>query len=1121
MKFVTQILLILFSFCQFLSASSVDKNNAAPKNSSFEKYLFYIENNEVDKDAVNSEIIRNNLEKDLIGAIVNYKQNKFEDSYRLLFTHLKEKPKILKYYEYLVKTAGVLNKYSQLKNFVSQREDETEFLYLSGLIDYYETNYRSAEEKFTKVLQTKLNSVEVLIYLSNTQRRLGDYKAATKTLQDAEKVISKTDPKTAEILVLRGSLYFLSDKYEEAEKAYKEGMHSAKESNNNIEIVKANLNLGMINDLNGNIAKARELFNSAYHLANKIYQKELAALVLSEWAVSFTYSNEPVEARKRYEKSYSIFQTFNNRERMALTAINIASLYLNIGNYRGALDYYNSALEKSGENVRAKMLSLRGLGDVYTNLANYTKALKYYDDAKELSKKIKDISNEAEINIGMGILFYNLGKPQKALELILENFDDINENELPYLKAELDQKAGIIYTSTGDYSKAEKFLAASIKLSDKFEDIYNSILSNTYLAYSYILNNNAKSGKKILRKQLKLCKEYGLNQLAGMQLLMISETSNGSWKYNDLKEAVKFSLSAGDKSTLAEIYFDIGKYHEKQEELGSAEEYFLKAISIVENQLPLLKNSSEMQITFFANYHQMYVSLTDLYLRTGNIQKAFRTLDRSRSRNTLYNLIGIKFSETNDIDLVNEFYDVNWKLQNNLGDADSLELRLQKIRNELANKFPELTNQLNIKSSAAGFLQPDIFSSNEYFISYFFNSDSIYVFKTSRKGLELIKLQTSVSNVEDIVSSISPYYNIKVIDKDIHFNKDLFSFNPDKAHELYMKILEPILNEIPENSELVFSLPNQLAALPFEFLTIDKRSTTSESSLFDRKYLIEYYSITYSPSFSIWKELKSRPNSKNKLALLAGDPDFNTGGNGYSSSRGVSEKLDLYSRDIKVLPLKYSLEEIEDIEGYFSNDVVLLKDKATETNFKKNAQSASVIHLSTHSFLYNNYPVVIFAEDDENDGYLETGEVAKLKLNSDMVVLSSCKSGLGNIDKAEGILGMQKVFFDAGASSVVLSLWDVSDKYTVSLMKYFYEFLSDGQTKSEALRNAKVKFVNEIDPNPYYWAAFTLSGNSNPIQFVNDSNIYIYLFGLIILMLLSYLYIKKKYLVRHNDFRSR
>jgi len=1105
MKIIAQILLVLFSFSQFLFASS-----------SFERYIFHIENNEVNKGAANSEIIKNDLEKDLVDAIVNYKLNKFEDSYRLLITHLKEKPTILKYYEYLVKTAGILGKYNDLKNFASQREDETEFLYLSGLIDYYETNYRSAEEKISRVLLATPNSIEILIYLSNTQRRLGDYEKAGKSLQSAIELISNTHPKTAEILVLKGSLFFLSDKYEKAEKAYKKGLQAARESGNNIEVIKANLNLGMINDLNGNIPKARELFESSYNLAKKIEQKELEALVLSEWAVSFTYSNEPVEARKRYEESYSIFETFNNRERMALTAINIASLYLNIGNYRGALDHYNSALERSGENVRTKMLAFRGLGDVYTNLANYTKALQYYDDAKVLSKKIKDLSTEAEINIGMGILFYNLGKPQKALDLINENFNKINENELPYLKAELEQKIGIIYASIGDYSNAEKYLNASINLSDKFDDIYNSILSNTYLAYSYILNYNSKSGEKILRRQLKLCKDYGLDQLAGVQLLMISETSDGNKKYNALKEAAKFSLSAGDKNTLSEIYFNIGKYYENKEQLGNAEEYFLKAISIIENQLPLLKNSSEMQITFFANYHQMYISLTDLYLKTGDVEKAFAILDRSRSRNTLYNLIGIKFSETNQVELVNEFFDANWKLQNNLGNTDSLKIRLQKISNELVNKYPELSNLLKFKNDDLGFLQPDIFGGNEYFISYLFDSDSIYVFNASRKGLTLVKLQTSVSDVENIISSISPYYNPKVVDKDIHFNKDLFSFNPDKAYELFKKLLEPVLSKVPKNSELIFSLPNQLAAIPFEFLTSEELMKSDRGSIFNRRYLIEDYPITYSPSFSTWKELRSRPNSKNRLALLAGDPDFNSTKNVFSETRGASEEFDLYSRDVKVLPLKYSSEEIEDIEGYFSNNVVLLKNEATETNFKKNAQSASIIHLSTHSFLFNNYPVVIFAKDDENDGYLETGEVAKLKLNSDMVVLSSCKSGLGDVDKAEGILGMQKVFFDAGASSVVLSLWDVSDKYTASLMKYFYEYLSDGEIKSEALRNAKIRFINEIDPNPYYWAAFTLAGNSNPIEFVYDSNIYIYLFGILIMMLIIYPYIKKRYMVWFN-----
>jgi len=1111
MKSSSKILFVLLVLSRFLSASLIAEKHGLQKNISFKSYIFFLENNSI--KISNTKIFNNKFKNDFVNAIIEYKRNKFENAYHLLLSHLKDKPEIFKFYEYLVKTTEILNKTSELEKKLTKKKQQPEFLFLSGLVDYYQSNYKPAEKKFAKVLKLKPTEIEASIYLSNTQRRLGNYKKAAKTLSNAINLIRKNNFQYAQLLNMRGSLFFLSDKYEQAGKIYKKALQIAKKSGNNIEVIKANLNLGMINDINGDIQKAGKLFKIAYDMAVKINQKELEATVLSEWAVSFTYSNQSVEARKKYEKSYSIFEKFHNRERMALTAMNIARLYLNIGNYRGALDYYYSALKMSGENVRSKMLAYQGLGDVYTNLANQTKALRFYEKAKEISKQIKDISSETEINLGMGILFYNLGQPERALKLLLENFAKINENELPYLKAELQQKVGIIFTKTKEYSKAEKYLKASIKLSEKFGDFYNSILSNTYLAYSNILNNNNENGRKILLEQLKICRENNLNQLVGVQLLMLSETKSGKAKYNYLKNAVKYSELADDKTTLVEIYFDIAKYYEKKNKLADAEKFYLKAISIIENQLPLLKNSSKMQITFFANYHQIYNSLVNVYIKENNVKKAFEILDKSRSRNTLYNLSGIKFSEAGDINLVNDYYDVNWKILNNLGNKDSLKKHLKKIKNELLKKYPTLLNSLALNNNA-DISYSGLFGNNEYFISYYFNSDAIYVFTASQDGIQMLKLKNNVKDITNIVSQISPYYNTRFIGKDIYFNKDLFSFNPDKAYELYRKLLQPALSNIPENSELIFSLPNQLAALPFEFLTVKKQNETGKSSLFIRKYLIENYSISYSPSFSIWKELKSRSSSKNDLALFEGDPDFNFKGKNYASTRSVSANLNLYSRNVKVLPLKYSAEEIKGIEGYFDNKKVLLNDKATETNFKKEAASASIIHLSTHSFLFNNYPVVIFSNDDKkNDGYLETGEVAKLHLNSDMVVLSSCKSGLGQTDKAEGILGMQKVFFDAGASSVVLSLWDVNDKYTATLMKYFYGFLSKGQSKSNALRNAKFEFIDNVDPNPYYWAAFTLTGNTNPIKFSKSSNYYFYLAGLLILLFAVSPFIKKRFFV--------
>ncbi len=104
-------------------------------------------------------------------------------------------------------------------------------------------------------------------------------------------------------------------------------------------------------------------------------------------------------------------------------------------------------------------------------------------------------------------------------------------------------------------------------------------------------------------------------------------------------------------------------------------------------------------------------------------------------------------------------------------------------------------------------------------------------------------------------------------------------------------------------------------------------------------------------------------------------------------------------------------------------------------------------------------------------------------------MLSSCRSGLGRIDEAEGIIGMQKAFFEAGASSVVVSLWDVNDKYTSFFMKDFYDHLSQGLNKPDALRKAKLNFIKKYSANPYYWSAFVFSGNPSTINLQTASPI--------------------------------
>ena len=113
-----------------------------------------------------------------------------------------------------------------------------------------------------------------------------------------------------------------------------------------------------------------------------------------------------------------------------------------------------------------------------------------------------------------------------------------------------------------------------------------------------------------------------------------------------------------------------------------------------------------------------------------------------------------------------------------------------------------------------------------------------------------------------------------------------------------------------------------------------------------------------------------------------------------------------------------------------------------------------------------------------NDGILYAYEIAGLNLNDvDLIVLSACQSGLGDIDASEGVFGLQRSFKLAGTNSLVMSLWKVNDDATRILMTEMYKNLYSGQTKREALANAQLalrSYNNGIYDRPEFWAAFVL-----------------------------------------------
>jgi len=108
------------------------------------------------------------------------------------------------------------------------------------------------------------------------------------------------------------------------------------------------------------------------------------------------------------------------------------------------------------------------------------------------------------------------------------------------------------------------------------------------------------------------------------------------------------------------------------------------------------------------------------------------------------------------------------------------------------------------------------------------------------------------------------------------------------------------------------------------------------------------------------------------------------------------------------------------------------------------------------------------------DGIVTALKISALDLkDTELVVLSACESGLGDIQNSEGVMGLPKAFLQAGAREVIMSLWSVSTNGTAELMEHFYENIHNGQNYATALKNAKIKMIKQ---HPYYWSAFIMYG---------------------------------------------
>jgi CHAT domain-containing protein len=327
------------------------------------------------------------------------------------------------------------------------------------------------------------------------------------------------------------------------------------------------------------------------------------------------------------------------------------------------------------------------------------------------------------------------------------------------------------------------------------------------------------------------------------------------------------------------------------------------------------------------------------------------------------------------------------------------------------------------------------------------------------------------------------------------------------SYKLYQQLF-PDIGIIDKKVKNLIIIPDgSLATLPFESL-LTENYTGDIDAYKEYPYLIKKYNVSYSYSANLFyltfsNKASSTIEITNLNDWLAFAPVFDNriGQNMVMSSRELQHQLNELKTDfmminrsmfngnyIRSLPAT-EIETEAIFKLYDDNNLkakVLLHDNANEKSIKSGElEQYRVLHIATHGFVNSERPELsglLMAQDTTGveDGVLFSGEIYNLKLNADLVVLSACETGLGKIQKGEGIIGLTRALLYAGAKNIIVSLWQVLDESTSDLMVDFYKnsLKSKGQLSySEALRNAKLKMIIEGKyANPFFWSPFILIG---------------------------------------------
>ncbi|MGH1386527.1 CHAT domain-containing protein [Kordia sp.] len=836
--------------------------------------------------------------------------------------------------------------------------------------------------------------------------------------------------------------------------------------------------IGYINYDLGKFDKALTFFKKTLHLAQQTYEDNhpYFGKVYNELGMIYSMKNEFNKSLKYYNKSLSV-SIANHGIDMSADQVRV---HFNIGTIYEKLDIQEKAIfhTKKSLAIGTKILGATHpqmfypysqLGTIYGDergIPYVEKALAILLGSDPVNFVIVSFQYEYLANIYSKVENYpeSLKYMEKTLELRLQIFGERNINTIRSYN-----NLAKTYAQLKEFDKAllycEKSIAANTLNIASQQNLTDSFTSVNYVDQNFLVESvKTKADILVLLYQERKEKKHLLEsiKLYDEADALASLTRKSKQNHDDriqFSETVKaiYAKNIQTKLLLSEI----------ENNTSSLVETFYASEKSRSHTLRELLKQSEVKRT--VNIHTDIISLE----KTINIQLAKLQSEIVKEATAL------KSDSVKIYQLEGKVFDLTKR-------KDSLEKRIEiDFPKYYKLKYEDTVIEIST-------LQEKLNDSTTL-IEFFKNKNAVYTFIITKKSFHVKRVE-----VDDLDSKIEAL-NKAITDKNtIQFTK--------YASNLYTELLSPIKSHFVGN-ELIIIPDESLWHIQFDLLLTEATKANQKPA-----YLLYNYAISYANSASLLfdETAKSTTHFSNECVAFS-----------YTSKDTILKNNNtialskLRNTQVDLPGTRKEIQEISNIlEGtYFYGNA------ANEMNFKKYAGNSNILHLALHGDIDNNNSnnlKIYFSEGSPNDDDKLFGhELYSLHIPANLVVLSACNTGNGQINKVEGIQSLGNAFQYAGAKSLLLSSWEISDKTTPEIMRYFYEHIKGGMPKHKALQQAKIDFLQNADTfnaAPFYWGSFYLLGDTAPIPF-STFNYTVWIIGIvssIVLFLIARSFLRRK-----------